>query len=81
MICEKHGWDKKRLPCPYLQCPQGARGLWIAVGGRKKTVYVRRRIKDEWGPRFIWEKTDLNPNDLTAPTPSPTEDEDEGIVF
>jgi hypothetical protein len=73
--CEAHDWTKKALPCPYLRCPNGARGLWIAVGKRKKVVYVRRRVKDEWGPRYEWEKTDLDPAELLH-----VEDEEE-IVF
>jgi len=64
VVCQEHQWMKKRLPCPWLRCPNGARGLWIAVGSRKKVVYTRRRIKDEMGPRYDWDKTALNLNDL-----------------
>ena len=64
MICKRHRWTKKSLPCPYLRCPNGARGLWIVVGKKKRMVYVRKRIKDEWGLRYDWEKTSRDPNKL-----------------
>jgi hypothetical protein len=76
--CEPHGWTKKSLPCPWLRCPNGARGLWIVVGKRKKVVYVRQRDKDEHGPRYWWEKTSCDPNELLRASP---EDEDDEIVF
>lgn len=76
MVCLAHHWTKKRFPCPWLRCPNGARGLWISIGGRKKVVYVRYRTKDEFGPRYDWEKTALNPMDLLA-----TEDETDELVF
>ena len=75
VICIPHRWTKKTIPCPYLLCPNGARGLWISSGRRKKVVYVRRRIKDELGLRYDWEKTTLNPDELLA-----QDDEDE-LVF
>jgi hypothetical protein len=76
VICKEHQWMKKNIPCPYLQCPKSARGLWIVIGQQKRVVYVRRRIKDEWGLRFDWEKTSLNPDELLG-----VEDEEDEIVF
>ena len=75
MTCTTHRWMKKSLPCPYLQCPNGARGLWIVVGKSKKVVYVRQRIKDEMGLRYDWERTSYNPSELLA------ESEEEEICF
>ena len=63
-ICTVHRWTKKKLPCPYLRCPKSSRGLWIVIGLRKRVVYVRRRIKDELGLRYDWERTSLNPDEL-----------------
>ncbi len=74
VICKNHQWTRKRLPCPYLLCPNGARGLWVSVGKQKMVVYVRRRIKDELGLRYDWEKTSLNPAELLAP-------EEDDLVF
>lgn len=76
VICKEHRWEKKKLPCPYLLCPKSARGLWIVVGTRKRVVYVRRRIKDECGPRFDWEATSIDPDDLLG-----SDDEGEDLVF
>ena len=78
MICETHRWTKKTLPCPYLRCRHGARGLWVVSGKKKRVVYVRRRIKDEWGLRYDWEKTDLHPGELLGMNP---ENEEEDLVF
>lgn len=78
MICDTHGWTKKSIPCPWLRCPQGARGMWIVIGKHKKTVYVRRRDKDEWGPRYDWEKTSLSPDELLQETP---DDEEDDLLF
>ena len=64
MICERHRWKSKTLPCPYLRCPHGVRGSWTVTSKRKKVVHVRRRIKDEWGLRYDWEKTSLSPGEL-----------------
>lgn len=65
---------KRALPCPWLRCPNGARGLWVVV---KAVVYVRRRLKDAWGPLYYWEKTDLDPIEIQhAP-----DDEEEDLVF
>ena len=55
-ICEKHGWTQKKLPCPWICCPNGVRGAWVGIGKRKVTTYVRARDKDENGPRYYWEK-------------------------
>ena len=77
MICETHRWTKKTLPCPYLRCPKGQPGRWIAVG-KKQVVYVRHRTKDETGPRFNWEKTDLNADELLGVAP---DDEEEDLLF
>ena len=78
MICEAHRWTKKSLPCPYLRCRNGARGLWVVAGKRKKVVYVRRRIKDVLGLRYDWEKTSQDPSELLFETP---EDDEGDIVF
>ena len=75
MNCPTHQWTKKTLPCPWLRCPNGARGPWITVGTRKKVVYVRRRDKDELGPHYTWEKTSWDPSELLQP------EEDEELVF
>ena len=40
-------------------------------------VYARRRIKDGWGPRMVWEKTDMDPNEILAEV----DDEEEDLVF
>lgn len=77
MICTTHGWTTKSLPCPNLRCPNGTRGLWIAVG-KKQTVYIRRRDKDERGPRYFWEKTDLDAGELLHET---VDDDEEDLVF
>ena len=61
MICETHRWTEESFPCPYLRCPNGVRGRWAIVGKKKKTVYVRKRTKDEWGPRMEWEQTEIDP--------------------
>ena len=76
MICEAHHWTRKTLPCPWLRCPNGARGLWIVTGKRKKVVYVRRRDKDVFGPRYYWEKTSWDPHELLHSVP-----EEEDIPF
>lgn len=78
MTCTEHRWTKKALPCPWLRCRNGARGLWIVVGKRKKVVYVRTRTKDEMGPHYNWEKTSWDPSELLLARP---EDEDDEIVF
>jgi len=78
MICTTHAWTKKSLPCPWLRCPNGARGFWISVGKRKKVVYVRRRDKDEIGPRYFWEKTSWDPSELLFARP---DDEEGELVF
>lgn len=70
------------MPCPYLRCAHGARGHLIVIGKRKKTVYVRVRNKTEWGPVYDWEKTDLDPEDVTLPPAAPDRSTEEtDIVF
>ena len=78
MICMAHRWTKKSLPCPWLRCPNGARGLWCVIGSRKKVVYVRQRDKGALGPLYYWEKTSYDPSELLEAAP---ENEEDDVVF
>jgi hypothetical protein len=78
VICEKHGWTKKTLPCPYLCCPNGARGHFTVAGNKTRVVYVRTRDKTEWGPVYNWEKTTIDPNEV-SPAPVKSEAGDERV--
>jgi len=75
VTCESHRWTQKRLPCPWIRCRNGVRGHWTITGKKKRKVHVRKRIKDEWGSRYIWEETDHNPDALLV------DDEEDDLVF
>lgn len=84
MICEKHRWMKKTLPCPYLCCQNGARGHFIVAGTKTRVVYVRTRDKTEWGPVYDWEKTDIDPNEVSPAldrSGAATEEQPDELIF
>lgn len=80
MICERHRWSRKTLPCPYLLCPNGTRGHLFLVGSK---VWARTRDKTERGPVYGWQPTKIDPS-VMRPAPieaAPDHEPEDDLVF